>query len=244
MANKRPRDRVQIPRDMEELVEPIAREIHNQWVAWRVSEGFRYGEEADYENKVHPHCIGWNELPEDHRESDYLAARAAIAVMASRGLFGNTAHRRVVATCGCYDVIHDGHVAQLQACRQLGDEVIVFLNGDESIKRIKGEHKPVMSFQSRANLLRSIKYVDSIIPFDEDTPVQALQKFFDLRTDVGFGNFFWVKPAWDYARIGIPEREIIQDRGGIILYYDSPVPERSSSDIIKRIKEGISVLDF
>lgn len=244
MEDKSPWDRIDIPANMNYLVEPIAEEIHNSWVEWRLSQGFEYGEEPDYEKKIHPHCRLWKDLPEDHRDSDYLAAKAALKVLAARGLIEAKHRHTVAATCGCYDVLHDGHVAQLQACSCLADEVIVFLNSDESIKRIKGEHKPVMGFESRYKLLRSIKYVDSIVVFHEDTPVQALEKFYQRRQDVGFGNFFWVKPAWDYARIGIPERDAIQKRGGIILYYDSPVPERSSSDIIQRIKEGISVLDF
>lgn len=237
-------DRINIPVEMEFLVEPIAKEIHNSWVSWRRSLGFRYGAKADYEEKIHPHCLDWEELPPDHRDSDYLAAKAALSVIASEKAIETKKRHRVAATCGCYDVLHDGHISQLMACRALADEVIVFLNSDESIRSIKGDHKPVMSFQARVTLLRAVKYVDSIIVFHEDTPVEALGKFFMRRPDVGAGNFFWVKPAWDYARIGIPEREAVLQRGGIILYYDSPVPERSSSDIIKRIKEGISVLDF
>ena len=244
MKEKSAVERIQIPVDTEHLVEPVAREIHNSWVSWRKSSGFQYGEEADYEKKMHPHCRDWDELPPEHRESDYLAAKAAIKTLDLQGLIETSPRHRVAATCGCYDVLHDGHISQLVACRCLADEVIVFLNSDESIKRIKGEHKPVMSLEARISLLRAVKYVDSIIVFHEDTPVEALEKFFESRQDVGCGNFFWLKPAWDYARMGIPERETVQNRGGIILYFDSPIPERSSSDIISRIKEGISVLDF
>jgi rfaE bifunctional protein nucleotidyltransferase chain/domain len=235
---------VEIPKESEYLIEEVAREIHNSWVIWRMASGFQYSEEQDYENKLHPHCRDWSELPEEHRKSDYLAAKAAIRTVIAKNLNRRSPNHKVAATCGCYDVMHDGHIAQLIACHCLADEVIVFLNSDESIKRIKGDHKPVMPLNVRVALLRAVRYVDSIIVFHEDTPIKALGQFFEQRPDVGMGNFFWLKPAWDYAKMGVGERDIIQSRGGIVLYFDSPVPERSSSDIIARIKESVSVLDF
>jgi len=235
---------VEIPTGMEHYIELVAKEIHNSWVLWRMASGFQYSEEQDYEKKLHPHCCDWSDLPEEHRQSDYLAAKAAIKTLLAKNAIRSRGGHRVAGTCGCYDIIHDGHIAQLIACRCLADEVVVFLNSDESIKRIKGDHKPVMPLAARVSLLRSIRYVDSIIVFHEDTVVESLKRFFQDRPDVGLGNFFWLKPAWDYAQSGIPERELIQNRGGIVLYFDSPVPERSSSDIITRIKDNISVLDF
>lgn len=149
---------------------------------------------------------------------------------------------KVAGTCGCFDMFHDGHVSILQACHLIADEVVVFLNSDESVNRIKGSHKPVTPLEARYNILNAIEYVNSIIVFHEDTPVEAINKFFESRTDVGCGNFFWLKPAYDYAISGIPEREVIQKRGGLILYYDSPII-RSSTEIIRRIKEERNAID-
>ena len=149
---------------------------------------------------------------------------------------------KVAATCGCFDMFHDGHVSILQACHLIADRVVVFLNSDESINRIKGEHKPVTPLEARYNILTSIKHVDSVIVFHEDTPVESLQKYFDSNPDIGYGNFFWLKPAYDYAISGIPEREAIQSRGGLILYYDSPII-RSSTEIIRRVKEGRNAIE-
>lgn len=239
-------ENVKIPIELGHHVEEVAKEIHNTWVQWRVASGFQYSETQDYEKKLHPHVRPWSKLPPDHRESDILAAKAAMKTLIGRKVIPSkrSGSHKVAATCGCYDVLHDGHIQQLIACYCMADEVVVFLNSDESIKRIKGEHKPVMPLQTRLALLNAVKFVDSVIVFHEDTVDKALQHFFDSRPDVGCGNFFWLKPAWDYAKQGVTEREIIQKRGGIVLYYDSPVPERSSSDIIQRIKEGVSVLDF
>ena len=127
-------------------------------------------------------------------------------------------NHKVVGTCGCFDLIHDGHIKLLEAMRCIGDEVIVFLNSDDSVRRIKGEGRPVLPFAARAKILGSIRYVNSIIPFHEDTVISALQKFFDNRPDVGCGNFFWLK-HWEYAQSDIPEREVIEKRGGIVLFF-------------------------
>lgn len=77
---------VKIPMHLLNLVETIAKEGHNRWVEMRMEQGFVYSEILDYDNKTHPHCQFWNELPEDQRQSDYLAARCAVQVMLKQGL--------------------------------------------------------------------------------------------------------------------------------------------------------------
>lgn len=76
----------EIPKNLEYLVGPIAEEIHNDWVRWRMAEGFTYSEQQDYEKKTHPHVRFWNELPEEHRESDYRAAKAALVVLIKKNI--------------------------------------------------------------------------------------------------------------------------------------------------------------
>lgn len=79
---------VDIPKNLMEHFETIAKEIHHSWMAWKIVEGFRYDPEKDYEKRQHPHFRAWEDLPEEHRASDYLAARAALKALVGLGLLG------------------------------------------------------------------------------------------------------------------------------------------------------------
>lgn len=74
-------ENIEIPEDMECFIEPIAKNIHNDWVRWRMELGFTYSEIQDYEKKTHPHVREWDDLPYEHKVSDYLAARSALKVL-------------------------------------------------------------------------------------------------------------------------------------------------------------------
>ena len=79
----------------------------------------------------------------------------------------------MVATGGCFDLLHAGHARTLAAARSLGDCLVVCLNSDASVRRLKGDHRPIMSQQDRAELLLSLECVDAVMVFDEDTPEKA-----------------------------------------------------------------------
>ncbi len=83
--------------------------------------------------------------------------------------------KKSVFTNGCFDILHRGHIELLKYCETLGD-VIVGLNSDESIRRLKGDHRPVNSQDDRKALLQAIKYVDRVIVFEEDTPYNLIKK--------------------------------------------------------------------
>src|SRR5207302_10052380 len=80
----------------------------------------------------------------------------------------------VVATGGCFDLLHAGHVATLEAARQLGDRLVVLLNSDASVRRLKGPDRPIQPAADRACVLTALSSVDEVIVFDEDTPIRAL----------------------------------------------------------------------
>jgi D-beta-D-heptose 7-phosphate kinase/D-beta-D-heptose 1-phosphate adenosyltransferase len=84
--------------------------------------------------------------------------------------------RRVVFTNGCFDILHAGHIKLLKFCRERGDMVIVGLNSDASVQRLKGIARPVNTFEMRKTMLESISYVDQVIGFDEDTPLELVKK--------------------------------------------------------------------
>lgn len=111
---------------------------------------------------------------------------------------------KVVATGGCFDLLHAGHVRSLAAARELGDCLIVCLNSDDSVRRLKGRERPIIGQQDRAELLLAMECVDAVMIFDEDTPEAALER---LRPDI------WVKGG-DYKGARLPEADLVEKWGG------------------------------
>ena len=129
----------------------------------------------------------------------------------------------VVATGGCFDVLHAGHVALLERARRLGDCLIVCLNSDASVRRLKGADRPVSPEGDRVAVLEALQCVDAVAVFDEDTPEPVLDR---LRPHV------WAKGG-DYAGADLPEAELVASWGGqaLVLPY---IAGRSSSRLIER----------
>jgi D-beta-D-heptose 7-phosphate kinase/D-beta-D-heptose 1-phosphate adenosyltransferase len=129
----------------------------------------------------------------------------------------------IVATGGCFDVLHAGHVATLRAARALGDCLVVCLNSDASVRRAKGPERPVNSAADRAAVLSALECVDAVEVFDEETPESMLRR---LRPDV------WVKGG-DYTIEELPEAPVVAGWGGrtVILPY---LPGRSTTEILAR----------
>ncbi len=110
----------------------------------------------------------------------------------------------VVAAGGCFDVLHAGHVSLLQAARSLGDCLIVCLNSDDSVRRLKGESRPLNPAGDRVAVLTALHCVDGVLVFGEDTPRAALEQ---LRPDL------WVKGG-DYGGQVLPEADLLETWGG------------------------------
>lgn len=110
----------------------------------------------------------------------------------------------VVATGGCFDLLHAGHARTLAAARNMGDCLVVCLNSDDSVRRLKGEQRPIISQQDRAELLLALGCVDAVLVFEEDTPEAALER---LRPDI------WVKGG-DYRPADLPETALLRSWGG------------------------------
>jgi D-beta-D-heptose 7-phosphate kinase / D-beta-D-heptose 1-phosphate adenosyltransferase len=113
----------------------------------------------------------------------------------------------VVATGGCFDILHAGHLSSLEAARALGDTLVVLLNSDASVRRLKGPTRPVQPAHDRARVLRGLACVDAVIVFDDDTPEAALA---DLRPDI------WAKGG-DYAAQDLPESALVETWGGRVV---------------------------
>jgi D-beta-D-heptose 7-phosphate kinase/D-beta-D-heptose 1-phosphate adenosyltransferase len=84
--------------------------------------------------------------------------------------------KKLIFTNGCFDILHRGHVAYLRAAKALGDRLVIGLNTDASVRRLKGDHRPINSENDRAFMLESLRCVDYIVKFDEDTPYQILSR--------------------------------------------------------------------
>jgi D-beta-D-heptose 7-phosphate kinase / D-beta-D-heptose 1-phosphate adenosyltransferase len=126
-----------------------------------------------------------------------------------------------VATGGCFDLLHTGHVRLLHQARQLGDALFVLLNSDASVRALKGQGRPVMTDQDRARVLSALACVDAVVIFDELSPERALDQ---LRPDV------WVKGG-DYTEADLPEADIVRRHGGEIVLLPT-VAGYSSSNLI------------
>ena len=98
--------------------------------------------------------------------------------------------KKVVFTNGCFDILHTGHVTYLEKARKLGDLLVVGVNSDASVRRLKGPTRPVNSQKDRARVLSSLRCVDRVVVFNEDTPEKLIRK---IRPDVLVKGGDWKK---------------------------------------------------
>ena len=113
----------------------------------------------------------------------------------------------VVATGGCFDLVHAGHTALFAAARAMGDCLLVCVNSDSSVHRLKGPGRPIQSQHDRIRVLQAFSDVDAVVCFDEDTPLRLLD---EIRPDV------WVKGG-DYSAADLPEEPLVRSWGGRVL---------------------------
>tara|TARA_X000000368_G_scaffold356010_1_gene297899 strand:- start:360 stop:824 length:465 start_codon:yes stop_codon:yes gene_type:complete len=134
--------------------------------------------------------------------------------------------KKIVFTNGCFDIIHVGHIRYLSKAKELGDILIVGLNSDESVKKLKGDNRPINSFEDRAILLSSLRFVDSVIMFKEQTPDNLIKQIVpDILVKGG-----------DYKLEDIVGYQTVIENGGqvkTLSFYDG----YSSSNYINKIKK-------
>lgn len=132
--------------------------------------------------------------------------------------------KKVVFTNGVFDLIHAGHVDYLSKAKRLGDVLVVGLNSDDSVKRIKGDKRPILKQEERAFILSNLKPVDYVVFFDEDTPEKLISK---IIPDI------LVKGA-DWAVEKIVGKEIVEKNGGKVMNIEF-INDQSTSKIIDLI---------
>lgn len=131
---------------------------------------------------------------------------------------------KIVFTNGCFDILHLGHVEYLAKAKEYGDILVIGLNTDASVKKLKGEHRPLNDENARAIVLASISFIDAVVLFDEDTPYNLIKK---IQPDV------LIKGS-DYKVEDIVGYDILKAKGGIIQTIDL-VEGYSTTSIEQRI---------
>ena len=135
---------------------------------------------------------------------------------------------RIVLANGCFDVLHVGHVRYLAGARELGDVLVVGVNSDDQVVRLKGAGRPVMPADERAEIVASLESVSYVTVFDEPTVEQLLLA---LKPDVH-------AKGTDYTEDSVPERNVVRSYGGKVAIVGDP-KDHSTSEILARLGGGI-----
>ena len=134
---------------------------------------------------------------------------------------------RIGFTNGCFDILHPGHVKVLTAARGACDRLIVGLNSDASVKRLKGEGRPVQDERARAEVLAALEAVDLVVIFEEDTPIELITQ---IKPSV-------LVKGGDYTREQVVGHEIVEAHGGEVLLVDI-LPGHSTTSLVDRARGG------
>ncbi|HSH52999.1 MAG TPA: D-glycero-beta-D-manno-heptose 1-phosphate adenylyltransferase [Bacteroidales bacterium] len=144
----------------------------------------------------------------------------------SRLAYWNFKNQKIVFTNGCFDILHRGHIEYLAQAANFGDILIIGLNTDDSVKRLKGDFRPVQDQYARALLLASLHFVSAVVYFNEDTPYSLIKK---VQPDI-------LIKGGDYHVEDIVGYDIVQKKGGQVKTIDF-IPGYSTTTIIEKLKK-------
>jgi D-beta-D-heptose 7-phosphate kinase/D-beta-D-heptose 1-phosphate adenosyltransferase len=161
-----------------------------------------------------------------------IGDRSSSKVMSRRGLAAQVQSwklqgKQVVFTNGCFDLLHTGHLSLLREAAQLGDVLVLAINSDDSVRRLKGENRPLVPQAERAALLAALDCIDAVTVFDEDTPLETLEL---IRPDV-------LVKGQDYQIHEVVGRELVESIGGRVELVPL-LPEKSTTALIERIRRA------
>jgi D-beta-D-heptose 7-phosphate kinase / D-beta-D-heptose 1-phosphate adenosyltransferase len=161
---------------------------------------------------------------------DALAARPDSKILSRQELGARvaawrTAGKRIVFSNGCFDLLHAGHLALLGHAAKLGDVLVLAINSDASVRRLKGPERPLVPQAERAALLAALTFVDAVTIFDEDTPLDVLQA---VQPQV-------LVKGGDYQPSEVVGRELVEAAGGQVVIVPL-TPERSTTSLLERIR--------
>jgi D-beta-D-heptose 7-phosphate kinase/D-beta-D-heptose 1-phosphate adenosyltransferase len=156
--------------------------------------------------------------PEEKIVFDWAQLDEHLAAWRRQGL-------RIGFTNGCFDLLHPGHVRLLAAARAVCDRLVLGLNGDASVTRLKGEGRPVQPVEARAEVLAALEAVDLVVVFDEDTPLEL----------IGLVQPTVLVKGGDYTREQVVGAELVESIGGEVILVDL-VPGHSTTEMVKRTR--------
>lgn len=162
-------------------------------------------------------------MSQQKRSSDEnrVVARESLAALGDRL---RSEGKRIVFANGCFDLLHAGHVRYLQAARAEGDTLVVGVNGDDAVRKLKGPGRPLLSATGRAELVAALESVDYVVIFEELNAETVLE---ELRPDVHC-------KGTDYTEESVPEREAVRRLGGVVRIVGDP-KDHSTRDLLARI---------
>lgn len=134
---------------------------------------------------------------------------------------------KLILANGCFDLIHAGHVRYLMGAKSLGGTLLVALNSDEQVRKLKGEGRPIIAQDERAEILAAFRCVDAVTIFDEPTVTEIIRL---LRPD------FHAKGT-DYTAETVPERDVVREYGGEVAIVGDP-KDHSSSGLLMMFRDG------
>jgi rfaE bifunctional protein nucleotidyltransferase chain/domain len=134
---------------------------------------------------------------------------------------------KIVLANGCFDLFHVGHIRYLRGARELGDLLVVGLNSDAEVRRLKGGNRPFMPAEERAEIVASLSVVDFVTIFDEPTVTELLRA---LKPDIH-------AKGTDYTTESVPEREIVREYGGRVAIVGDP-KDHSSTELIETVRSA------
>jgi D-beta-D-heptose 7-phosphate kinase/D-beta-D-heptose 1-phosphate adenosyltransferase len=149
---------------------------------------------------------------------DRYSLKEKITVLKAQG-------KKIVFTNGCFDIIHSGHIYYLGEAKKAGDILIIGLNSDNSVRRLKGNDRPVNNESDRAMVLDALKFVDYVTIFEEDTPYELIKL---LQPDI-------LVKGGDYNADEIVGADIVRENGGEVLIIPY-IKGKSTTELIKKIK--------
>jgi D-beta-D-heptose 7-phosphate kinase / D-beta-D-heptose 1-phosphate adenosyltransferase len=163
---------------------------------------------------------------------DALAARPDGKILTrddllARAVNWRMAGKRIVFTNGCFDLLHAGHLSLLSQAAKLGDILVLGINSDASVRRLKGPERPLVPQEDRAAVLAALEFVDAVTIFDEDTPLEVLQS---VRPHV-------LVKGGDYRLDQVVGRELMEATGGRVVLVPL-TPEKSTTALVERIRSG------
>lgn len=140
-----------------------------------------------------------------------------------------TSNRTVVFAGGVFDLLHIGHIRLLRFAREQGTQLVVGINSDESVRRLKGPSRPIMSHLQRREMLEALRYVDQVYVFDEDTPCDLIKT---VRPHI-------VVKGCDWKHKIMPEHSMADEIGFRIVFFEENIPTRTST-LIQRCTERVA----